>query len=317
MTKSKKPKTKKPKAKRPKKTVLPKAPSRTMPQPRKAARMGLHAEICSITDPFCVHAKSAKYPDGKGGGTVTFQIRSLFSWSTFAHGGDVIYASGGLPNFSLGSSSYAAGNYTMSSTYGPRGGNIAAFNAYADHYRIVTWGVVVRNALPALSASGSLIVSKQTSMPPVSSVVASGQLVGTEVEVHPIHSELEVPVIGIPAGNNARTFTAPNSTTTENSAWQCIKLEITGAPADTTTKLTIEFVYNVEFQLNEANIGLHQFITPAVPNKPAVLAASEKVLTTSKTIFADGVEKASSSLLAKVESAAEDILTSGMAWLGL
>lgn len=294
-----------------------KTPKNALTIQRNHAKMSLHRQICSITDPFCTHAKGAKYPDGHGAGTVTYQIRSSIGLSTSAGGGGLNYFGATLPYSYIGYSSYAANAFTLGSGYGQLPGNTASFVAYADAYRVVSWGLVIRNNLPATTAAGQLIVSRQSSIPPPSSVVTEGALVGSAVEVHPICAGMEIAIIGRPLGTTSRAFTGQNTSSTTSDTWDVIKVEIFGAGTSVTSALSIEVLYNVEFTFKEANVGLHQFITPSIPTNPKVLTASEKVLSTSNTIFSKGLESASNSVLRLAANAVDDILSEGMLFLGL
>jgi len=283
-----------------------------------ARKKNIHEGICSITDPFCYHAKNAKLPDGQGGGTLAFQVRAHYSPGGITGAtGSITYCGANLPYGFLDATSYAAGNFTMLSVYSNVGGNVANFSAYAQMFRIVSWGIIVRNTLPALTAQGMITISKMSSMPPVSSVEAAMQETGSELTSYPICAGTEISVIGKPSGGSSKMFTAQNTTTTlPGVGWDVIKVEVSNTGVAATT-IDIEFYYNVEIQLKEANVGLHQFIRPDAPSAPQTIAASTTVMSKMGSIIEGGAARAGKVVLSHAEDAVEEFLSSGMAWLGL
>jgi hypothetical protein len=271
---------------------------------------GVHEKVCAITDPFCANARGARYPDGAGGNTLTFQVRAHVSLATLSVGGTVAYFLGSLPYSYIQAASYSAGNYTLNTTY-TQTTQAQTWAAYLGTYRLTTAGIIIRNVLPALTAQGYIIVSKETTPPPVSSVIAAGDVYGNEVETRPLFAGQEVSVMFKPVGSIARTFSGGNSSTTTNTGWDNIKIEVSGGPASTTV-LDVEILYNVEFQLNLSNEGLHQFIANqnAAPAQHAI-EASNNVISKMGSIVTGGVEDVGAKVLDKVKNTVEEFLTGG------
>jgi hypothetical protein len=168
-----------------------------------------------------------------------------------------------------------------------------------------------------MTSSGYITVSKMSSIPPVSSAENGGVVFASEVRTASLVAGLQLSVISKPRGSASRSFVYQNSTTSNEQAWDIIKLEISGAPATTNGVLDVELVYNVEFTLGEANVALHQFMKSETPSAPHVVAASTKVISSMGTIVEGGVEKIGSAILTKAATAVEDIFSSGLAFLGL
>lgn len=281
----------------------------------KAVKTSLHSAVCSITDPFCSHAKAAQYPDGQTGGSIAYQVKSLLVWQTTASGNAIAYLSGSLP-YSLLFGSYSAGNFTLNSTFSTIGGNMVDFTTYADKYRIVSWGVIARNILPATSAQGSLVISKINTMPTPGAIITAGTLLGSEVKVLPLCASAEYPVYSRPLGTNARAFGILNTNITDFEHWETLKFEVIGGPG-TSNAVSLEVVYNVEFTLRDIHVGLNQFLTTSKPQNLQAITVSSKIANTADTIFTKGLDAASKTISSFAMSALDSIMTEGLAFLAL
>jgi hypothetical protein len=290
-------------------------PPQKRPQ-EKSKRLPMIEGVCSVTDPFCLHARNSKWPDGQGGGTLAYQVRGHRQVSTLAHGGLLDFSFSSLPYGWLPNASYAAGVYTLNATYGQTPGS-SYFASYADTYRITSWGIVIRNLLPASTASGFVTISKFNDVPTVSSTMVAGDAYGSDVTSYPLCAGFQVTVIGKPLGGTARNFGLQNTNSTElKNGWDVIKVEVIGASASASV-IDIEYVYNVEFTLATANIGLHQFTKPDAPHATHTIAASSKVINSMSTIVEGGIEQAGEHFLKLASNAVEDIFSTGLAWLGI
>lgn len=286
-------------------------------KPLKTVRhQDTHKAACALIDPFCNHARAAKLPDGLGSGTVTYQIHGFYSHATLVHGGSLFYYGGCLPYGYLGTT-YASPNYTTQAAFNLVSGSSGTFTAYAARYRIVSWGLIIRNSAPALTAQGSLIVSRITSMPAFSTNIPQGLILGSESTVYPLNASTVVACIGKPAGSGAKVFEAQNTSTTEIAEnWQVFKIEIVGAAADTNNKVTVEVVYNVEFTLDDSQQGLNQFITQSMPANPVALQVASKVQNATSSFFSQGVETATKFLADEASKALNAVAAEGWSLLG-
>jgi hypothetical protein len=278
----------------------------------KSAKLGAVESVCSITDPFCRKARLAKWPDGQGGGSVAYQIRGHQQFVSYANGTNVVYVAGGLP-YGLIQAASTVGGYTLQGAYSLVPGS-PSFVTYADTFRITSWGIIVRNILPALTASGFVTISKQSDMPPVSAVIPSGEVFGSDVMSAPVSAGMQLSAISKPLGGLSRVFATQNTGTTETRGWEVLKIELQGAPASLTC-LDIEFVYNVEFTLAAANIGFHQFAKPDAPHNPTAITAASHVTNNISTLIEGGVEAVGKAVLSQAESTLTTLASKGMGWL--
>jgi hypothetical protein len=279
----------------------------------KPNRKTIHESVCAITDPFCPRAKNAKWPDGMGGSTLTMQVRNHDVIATGAAGAGMRFYGASLP-FSKGTAAYSGGVYTMSSAYVDTTSG-SSFATYASAYRVVTWGIIIRNLPPALTACGYVIITRLSGMPALNTSFNEGLVTGGLVETHPLYAGAEIHVIGKPSGTGARAMQLENIATTQNLGWDIIKVEIVGGPVSTNC-VDIEVVYNVEFVLAEGSTAIHQFVQPHAPSAPKAIEAANLVTTRVNTIVAGGVEKVGSKIMDSVEGAVEDLLSWSVGFLG-
>lgn len=260
------------------------------------------SRLCAITDPFCSQAKNAKWPDGLGGQTLTMQTRRHIALPTFTSGGNVAYFGGSLPFAGLVAATYAAGIYTLNGTQHnvTLGSN---FSTYAAQYRIVTSGIIIRNMLPALSASGYVMVSRLTVFPAVNSAVTEGIVEGTDIQTFPISSGMELALALKPVGMMSRSFANENTNTTSSSGWDVIKIELVGCPASVTNAIDIEVVNNVEFTIELSQSGLHSLVTTSAPHAPHLTTASSRLMDVVGHFAVQGVEKLSTLFMGKATEA--------------
>lgn len=275
----------------------------------------MHEMVCSVSDPFCYKARLAKWPDGQGGGTLAMQLRSRQTLTVFSASaaGNLIQFTGDLPFSILEVAAFASPTYTLNPTISSAG--VADFITYAGAYRIVTWGIVIRNVAPATTSSGTVIVRKLSKQFPISATPNRGLMQGSEVQEFPVYPGMEVSVIAKTAGNNARSFVAQNTNTTvvNGGNWETIQVELLNSSvAAGAVALDIEYVYNVEIQLNPNNASMHEFIPPSAPHVPAVITASNAVINKATTVIEGGMRSAGEHILGKVEdffaSAGTDLL---------
>lgn len=275
----------------------------------------LHESICALVNPFCTAAKGAKWPDGNGGDTLTYQVRGRQTLATNADGGFMTAFLGMCP-YGQCTTSYVSPNYTFNTVLTDTATS-SSFTSIFDSYRIVTWGVIIRSLLPALTAQGLLVIRTLTSPSILGDVVPANASVGANYSVHPVFAGLEIPVVSRPMGNGARTFVGNYNNGVIHWNWEPIIIEMTGGPASTASVVSVEYFYNVEFTLKETNLSMHQMVKPDAPHAPKTMDAASIALNRIETTALQSVEKFGSHVLEKVESAAYDVLTGAMEFLGL
>lgn len=286
---------------------------RKQPVPRS-----VHEKVCGITDPFCIHARGAKWPDGQGAGTAPFQIRGRLSINTGITNNvnsNLYQFSGDLPYALLSPSANSGSIWTMNAAYTDVTSQ-TNFATYFSYYRIVSWGIIVRNVLPATTSQGTIIVRKLSRGVTPGAQQNNSIMYGTEVQEFPVFAGMELSMIAKTQGNTARAFVALNTTTTvvNGSNWDTIQVELINGAANTNGVLDVEYVYNIEGQLALSQAVLHEFIPPSAPKLPQLTNAADTVLNKATSIVEGGIKNVGSTILSHVENffeqAGTDLLAS-------
>lgn len=247
---------------------------------------GAVQKICSLTDPFCEHAKGAKWPDGNGASTMVAQVRGHISVPTSANGRALVHVS---PEFaySFTSATDTGANFTISATTFATPGN-APLSTYLNEYRIVSAGLVIRNMPTAFTTQGFIQVTRMARFPVLGSTVGYSESYGVCTSSHSLTAGMEVPVVFRPIGVESRSLVAPSaSNTVIPNFWDTIKIEIIGGPLSYTYCLDLELILNLEFTLNFNYVTLQSYAPVTAPSSPALTQlanrSSAQMINTSHT----------------------------------
>lgn len=236
----------------------------------------MHTTVCSIIDPFCIHARGAQYPDGVGGPTIPMQLRGITSIAadgTTGTGAVVFVPNPVYPK--LDALSHVATLWTWNSTSGTSPIANSFFTSNANEARIVSWGLVIRSQMTASTAKGSIIVQTLT-QPPYSGTYTSGAINTPYAQVHALSAGTQISWVSQPLGPDARAFKPLSAYTNSlsNVDWTGLQIEVVnGDITSNIVYLSVEVIFNIEFNLL-ANNGLNQVVKPPPkPNDLAVRAA--------------------------------------------
>lgn len=258
--------------------------------------------VCGITDPFCYHAKGASWPDGTGQAAMPAYVRGHTPLTPTAAGGILSFYTPAISYCSL--DTVAAGaNFTTGTTYGatPGGGVV---NTYAQSYRVVSAGIVIRNVAPALTTQGYVIVNRLAEFPNGALAITAGNVYGSDTRTYPMKAGLEIPIIFRPLGSSSRAFKAINSTNTvkPDADYDIISVELVGGPASGVA-LDIEWFICCEFTLTQVYNNLNQFIPTSAPSHPLFRTVADKVSEEMSAVAVEGMEAFSSLARAKIKQA--------------
>ena len=284
---------------------------------KKTVKMGHVHATCSMTDPFCVHARGAQRPDG-GPPTIPYQVRGLVSVAGWSATGSTRYVFVPGVLYQYNAPSAAAGAvWTMGAAWVSflSGSDILQS---AKEVRIVSFGVILRSVLSATNASGNCIVST-TPQPLVSETYTSGTMNNAETQVHNVASGTEISWISKPMGPSAHLFKPLSSytTTTADFDWTSLSVDISGSytGASGATFMVAEYVCNLEFTLNPQSTGLANLAkAPSAPNRVAV-AAADHLRVNTPSFISGGIEAVASKVEGYAKSALDSIMADGMALL--
>lgn len=242
---------------------------------------------CSITDPFCPAARNAHHPDGRGAGTVAFQVRGQATLQTDAAGAALYLFVPGLGRYGWQGSVIAASNCTVGSTWFTNAGS-AFINTNADEVRIVSWGVNFKSVLSATNCQG-LVHTFTTNNAAVNMVIPQMSNNNLEDTSTTLTAGFSTTFISKPVGSAAESFRKYSEATTTMSAfdWTSFGLEVLGGPASVTFGYA-EIVVNVEFTLNNTGVsttGLGGVVSTIQPPNPLAIAASRHVQGTTSSLI--------------------------------
>lgn len=274
---------------------------------------------CSILDPFCIHAKNAHNPDGKGSNSVTFQVRGSVPIVLDATGACLYLFCAGLGRYGYANSVIAAGNCTVASAWSVLPGS-AFVNTNALEVRIVSFGVSFKSILSATNCSGLVhtFVTNNAFAGQVIPQMSNNNLEDTQT---PLTSGFQTSFIAKPVGTGSDVFRSYLDATTTMSSfdWTSLGLEIIGGPAVASTVAGYaEIVMNVEFILNTigtTTTGLAGISNSNKPANPVAISAQKAVHSTSPGLIAGPISKVSNMIETKVVSFLEDAADYGLSAL--
>jgi hypothetical protein len=263
----------------------PKAVSSVRPVPA-SRKPHLHT-ACSVLDPFCVHARSAQRADGLGGPTIPFQHRFI---NTLATRVDVTTNQGAgqvcvlsdpvyqILDWNTGPVGNAFFNSVKTQVLAP-----TLLSSYGNEVRIVSWGVIIRNAMPISSAVGTVLVST-VSCPAMSSAFTPGTFQSSNTTAYQLAPNMEISWISVPTGPTAHNFRPVSqfTTTLTDLDWSCCMISVVGSTSGGSAAInlvTYEYVMNLEFTVSSTAVGAATSLAqvqrpPPVPNNIAMAAAS-------------------------------------------
>lgn len=213
-------------------------------------------KICAVTDPFCEHAKGMRWIDGASFGTVPYRVRNHLAIATSATGSALVEFNPQYLAACQLTFAWAGSNYTAGSNYGSVTGSTNLAATFTQ-FRVVTAGIIIRNLSSVMLTSGYLIISRSSTPTLLAATgIPAGQVNFTSVLTVPVTPAMEIPVIHMPLGTQARDFIGflPTATTQwTDQCWDTIRIELVGGNQNAVV-LDIEVIYNYEFTLPDGSI---------------------------------------------------------------
>jgi hypothetical protein len=287
--------------------------------PKKEMSMSHKHATCSMTDPFCVHARGAQRPDG-GPPSIPYQLRCVSTLSADLTNGKLCYQF--VPNvagqMNPGVSTSTIWTPATSWTQLFDATNICV--ASAKEVRIVSFGCIVRSAMSATNAKGLMVVSSVNQPVLGPATFPQGTMSNAEAQVYSLAAGTEVSWRSKPLGPTAHNFRPIGEFTTSMTDfdWSSFMVEVSGG--DTTNiipMLTVEYVLNVEFIMGSTLNGLANLQKAAPPPNRVALAAADKIHSGAPAIIEGGIDYVGKKVESFASSALDTLMSEGLAWLGL
>jgi len=274
---------------------------------------------CSITDPFCVHARGSQRPDG-GPPTIPYQYRTVVTVGADGTTGCARQTFVPNPLAQLNYATLVSTTWTNTAAWIDQGG--AAFiSGNAKEFRITSFGVIIRSAMTATTAKGLVIMSTDPA-PLVSGTYTKGSMQATESVVSTLAAGFEHAWVSKPMGASAHLFRpiADYTTTMSNFDWTSLVVEVNGSDITSAIGfLTAEIVMNVEFTVASGQTGtaIAQLQkTPPVPNRTAI-AAAEHATSQRPSFIKGGIDVATAYLEKSARASLDTLMSEGMSALAL
>lgn len=248
--------------------------------------------ICSISDPFCIHAYGAKGLSGSSARTLAYQWHSRRTLTTDATGSAAVLYAPGYVAVSF-PATVAAGIATYTTSH------IDAPSLSATTYRIVSWGLKIRRICAPLSSAGMLRVRGfATTHGSYLETIPTATYNCDVSEDIALQDAKEVCIVGRRIDQTHGFMRMPTDTnqTTQIEYWRapgwcCYQIAIEGGPVSVAT-LDIEIFINYEVAFEDtSSMGL--LTTTAPPPNPVASAAADVVYNAGKGIFSTGLAAAS------------------------
>lgn len=256
----------------------PKKPARQKPKPGGSLSLAMAA--CSLTNPFCVEAIGARWPDNSYTKSVGWSVTNLpITISTNATGKAATLWTC-RPTFNYAGSTVVDDVITYSATLSSHFTGPSNF----ARWRVTSWGFKINCIAAPMTLTGVLRVRLFSPMN-LGSVVTSSLTTSMADAVMdiPLHRLLDrdLFVIPMPLGTNARLFndtSALNNTTSsaQTFGWQTVQIGIDGAPFSSPV-IQISMYYNFEFVFEEGSAS-NAFAQPPPTDHPLVRSISAPIL---------------------------------------
>lgn len=255
--------------------------------------------VCSLTDPFCEHARAGKYFDINGGRSLSYPVRTMITLSTNASGEAALMF---LPNYSCAWQQTPSVLATGLATFG----NVSATSglvADVANYRLVSWGFKFMHMTTPLTASGMVAVRGFSAQNGASYQQVQCLTMNADVIANiALQDCKEVAVVGKRANTTSTFYANPATTyavgalpaTYVGNGWDAYTICIQGGPASTNC-LTVELFQNFEIVIDDNNATAQLMTLPPTSND-LITKASAIITSSAKSVFERGVDYASTHL---------------------
>jgi hypothetical protein len=255
---------------------------------RNVSGKALVRRTCAIVNPFCPAAKGSRWPDGLAMNTIAEQLRGNFTIPSDSAGYATTCFCAGLPYGYLQTYSRVGQAVTFNSAFTSYGTSLAA--TYAQAYRIISFGCVVRNVASATNSSGLVTLGTVGVCPGPSSTITVGLEKYLEQAVVALQPGMEYSWISKPIGANAFSFTNPVSTAAggQMALWTSLIVEVTGGPTSQPT-VNVEWFVNVEFTLPQGS-AMADLAPPGASEEPFLIRSANRVIRNVGSLLEGGVD---------------------------
>lgn len=287
--------------------TAPKRPS----TPASALRFAM--DTCSISNPFCPEAVSARWPDNSHTKSVGFSITGQTQTLAADANGNGVSIYTPTAQRAGGVVTSGTSNATFTTAMGK-------FEIPADivRWRVTSYGIRVSSPLSSMTATGTAHVRLVSPMTGASLAALDYSSIRVDASVDVPISRLinkDLFVVPKPLGDNAHWFQSGNPqfydyiADLENPGWQFIILGMSGAPASAAA-LRVQVYYNFEFVFADGSSS-QQFAVAPPPDRPAVRQANSGVLASISNFIEGTAERVDSMFKSKAFQLGTRLIAAG------
>lgn len=246
--------------------------------------------VCSLSDPFCHHAKTGKYPDNSQRSSLNFQTRALVSIGSDPNGSAACLI---VPHFEFHPVVFGTIS-ANTATWGTASARTSGVTPSA--YRLISMGIIVRPTGSALNASGLLLIRGWPRFGPDIGTTDLTSFYADFSETVALSKCNEVCAImrkNGPTSNMWTKYVTPVNTNPGDLGdfgWGAISVAVLGGQPSNAA-FSIEVIQNYELTFADDN-SMNMVATQSPVANILITQATDAVYSTGKSVFLQGVSQA-------------------------
>jgi len=262
--------------------------------------------VCSITDPFCVHAQGSKWPDGSALNSVPFQVKGQITFTLNLGTAlcSLVIAPGLNYGFAQSTGIVAAvATYPVLTAYT----GVSDLATQVTQYRLVSGGITITPVVSKMTSGGFIFCQE---FAPGGNANLTTLNVDTKQCMsyyrQPLADDTPITYVFKSGGVDSRKFRAINSNNSQSSVdtndYTFIQLYAVSDSAEGSTVAVVDYVFNYELVMLPSAF-LNQIATPAAPKNDAIATISNAAIVNSSSFWSGTQDIVSKQMESAVYSA--------------
>lgn len=249
--------------------------------------------VCALTDPFCSHAIGVKYPDASSLRSLPWALHSRTTITALATGNGSMMV---VPNYINAPFVFGLTAVGGVATYGTLADATVNRIAGVNAYRLVSWGMRLKNLVPPLTSGGMVHIRCLTNREGFNlATVDQVSYSRSESMDIPLQQCRDVHVVGVRTDQRPADWYPPafNPVGVGINSWLAsgfspVTVYVSGVTPSVAI-LDVELFFHYELQFDDtSDLGL--LATPAPVANPLLTAAASAASSTAKSLFNQGAE---------------------------
>lgn len=269
----------------------PKTTNQAPVQVDRSAILSNAHQVCGLVDPFCEHAKGAKYPDDSSSRTLPTEIHYTKTLTTDASGSGAFLI---LPVVKY--DSILTCSVTSPDVFQPYDFTATPVPVLtgASKYRVVSAGLRVRSVAPLLTSSGSVYLRSYSAETATSFAAFTGSTYLCSANKDISLNNLKDEAIIIPRSSQMpQTFYSTTAVTYLANDWTSeglcpVSIAVVGGPASTAV-IAVELIFHIEY-IFEEGASLALATTPAPRYSGIITSVANTIKSDANLTFTSGLK---------------------------